>query len=241
MTKLMFKLRRSPRTLLERDGHPGPGPGNLALVMARAGVGKTAFLVGIGIDAALSGQNVLHISLERSVDKVRGWYDDLLHELLAREGQAERRVRIQLETERKRHIHTFVNDSFTPARVRQSVELLVKNLDFKPHVIIVDRLPLEETEVATVEELKKIASEVDAEFWLSCRTHREGPQGEPGQLPPPAEPFQELVDLAFRLDPHEDRVRLHVLKDRQEMIGKDLNILLDPQSMLLTTGFSRHY
>ena len=55
MTKIMIELRRSPRTLLERDGHSGPGAGHLALVMARAGVGKTAFLVGIGIDALLSG------------------------------------------------------------------------------------------------------------------------------------------------------------------------------------------
>jgi len=44
--------------------------------MARAGVGKTAFLVGIGVDALLSGQKVLHCSLERTVDKVRTWYDD---------------------------------------------------------------------------------------------------------------------------------------------------------------------
>ena len=50
MTEMMFGLRRSARTLLERDGHPGPGPGRLALVMAPSGVGKTAFLVGIGID-----------------------------------------------------------------------------------------------------------------------------------------------------------------------------------------------
>ena len=27
MTELMIALRRSPRTLLARDGYPGPGPG----------------------------------------------------------------------------------------------------------------------------------------------------------------------------------------------------------------------
>jgi len=102
MTNLMIKLRRSPRTLLERDGHPGPGAGHLALVMARAGVGKTAFLVGIGIDALLSGQKVLHISLERTVDKVRDWYDDLLREMLRRENKLEHRAALQLELERRR-------------------------------------------------------------------------------------------------------------------------------------------
>ncbi len=71
MTNLMISLRRSPRMLLERDGHPGPGAGKLGLVAARAGVGKTAFLTGIGVDALLSGQKVLHVCVERSIDKIR--------------------------------------------------------------------------------------------------------------------------------------------------------------------------
>ncbi len=113
MTNLMIKLRRSPRTLLERDGHPGPGGGHLALVMARAGVGKTAFLVGIGIDALLSGQKVLHISLDCTVDKIRDWYDDLLREMLRREKKLEHRAALQLELERRRNIHTKVGRSFS--------------------------------------------------------------------------------------------------------------------------------
>ena len=75
MSDLMINLRRSPRKLLERDGHPGPGPGHLALILARAGVGKTAFLVDLGIDALLAGQKVLHVSLEQTIDKVRDWSD----------------------------------------------------------------------------------------------------------------------------------------------------------------------
>ncbi len=119
MTNLMFGLRRSPRTLLERDGHPGPGPGKLALVLGRAGVGKTAFIVGIGIDALLSDQKVLHISLERSVDKVRTWYDDLLMEMLRREKKLEHWAAIQLEVERHRHIHTYAGSAFSIDRLRQ--------------------------------------------------------------------------------------------------------------------------
>jgi hypothetical protein len=71
---------------------------------------------------------------------------------------------------------------------------------------------------------------------MACRTHREGPQGEPGHLPPPADSFEEHVDLAFSLDPHDAKVRLRVLKDHDGMIEKDLNILLDPQTLLLVTG-----
>ena len=175
MTNLMIKLRRSPRTLLERDGHPGPGAGHLALVMARAGVGKTAFLVGIGIDALLSGQKVLHISLERTVEKIRDYYDDLLYEMLRREKKLEHRAALQLELERRRNIHTYFGRSFTAGRLREALELLRDAMDFVPDVIILDRMEMEGFDPAIIEAAKKMAGDVGAELWMACRTHRDGP------------------------------------------------------------------
>ncbi len=237
MTNLMIELRRSPRTLLERDGYPGPGPGKLALVMSRAGVGKTALLVGIGIDALLSGQKVLHVALDRSVDKIRDWYDDVLTEMLRREKKLQHWPALQLEVERRRHIHTYVGRSFSIERLRSATALLRDAMEFEPNVIIVDRLDLEgDIDPATVAGLRALAADTGAELWLACRTHREGPQGEPGHLPPPADRFEDSVDLAFRLDPQNAKIRLRVLKDNEEVIDKDLNILLDPQTLLLTTG-----
>jgi hypothetical protein len=236
MTELMIELRRSPRTLLERDGHPGPGPGRLALVMARAGVGKTALLVGIGLDALLSGQKVLHVSLERTVDKIRGWYDDLLMEMLRSEKKLEHWAGIQLQVERERHIHTYVGRSFSVDRLRQGLELLSSAMEFSPDVIILDRLEFTRLEMDTVAALRELAREANAELWMSCRTHRDGPQAEKGHLPPPADAFEDAVDLAFLLDPREAKIRLQVVKDRQQMMDRDLNLLLDPQTLLLVPG-----
>ncbi len=236
MTNLMIKLRRSPRTLLERDGHPGPGAGHLALVMARAGVGKTAFLVGIGIDALLSGQKVLHISLERTVDKIRAWYDDLLLAMLRRENKLEHRAALQLELERRRNIHTYVGRSFSAERLREALDLLRDAMDFVPDVIILDRMEMEGFDPAIIEAAKAMAGEVGAEMWMACRTHRDGPEAAEGHLPPPADRFEDLVDTAFSLDPYDAKVRLHVVKDREQMLDRDLNVLLDPRTLLLTTG-----
>ncbi len=236
MTELMLTLRRSPRTLLERDGHPGPGPGRLAMVMARAGVGKTAFLVGIGVDALLAGQKVLHVSVRSTVPKVRGWYDDLLAEMLRRERKLEHLALIQLEVERRRHIHTYLGQSFTVERLRQALALLVETMDFRPQVLILDHPGLEGVERTALEAVRGLAVQVGAELWLSCRTHRDGPQAEPGHLPPPADRFEDLVDLAFRLDSRATTIRLQVLKDRERMLDRDLNLLLDPETQLLVTG-----
>jgi hypothetical protein len=234
MTNLMIELRRSPRTLLERDGHPGPGAGHLAVVMARAGVGKTAFLVGIGIDALLSGQKVLHISLERTVDKVRDWYDDLLKEMLRREKKLEHWTAIQLEIEKRRNIHTYVGHSFSAGRLRATLELLRDAADFVPNVIILDRMEMEGFDPEIIEAAKKMAGDVGAELWMACRTHRDGPEAEEGHLPHPADRFEHLT--AFRLDPQDKKVRLHVVKDDQKMLGRDLNVVLDPRTLLLETG-----
>jgi hypothetical protein len=236
MTELMIALRRSPRVLLERDGHPGPGPGRLAVVLARAGVGKTPLLVSVGVDALLAGQRVLHVSLERTVEKVRAWYDDLLMEMLRRERKLEHWSALQLHMERGRHIHTYVGRSFSLDRLRQNLELLREAMEFVPQVIIIDRVEYAEIDAPLVASLRQLAAETQAELWMACRTHRDGPQAEPGHLPPPADAFEEHVDVAFRLDPYQAKVRLHVLKDQGTMVGRDLNILLDPQTLLLTTG-----
>jgi hypothetical protein len=239
MTELMISLRRSPRTLLERDGYPGPGPGQLALVMARAGVGKTALLVGIGVDALLSGQKVLHVSLERTVDKVRDWYDDVLMEMLRREKKLEHWAAIQLDMERRRHIHTYFGQSFSVERLRQALGLLRDSMEFVPQVMIIDRVELHEVDPEVIGALRQLAADVGSELWMACRTHRDGPQAEEGHLPPPADRFEEHVDLALRLDPHDARIRVHVAKDRQELVDTDLNILLDPQTLLLVPGIRR--
>ena len=235
--QVMTDLRRSPRKLLERDGHPGPGPGNLALVMARAGVGKTAFLVGIGVDALLAGQKVLHVSLESTVDKVRDWYDDVLREMLTRDGKLEHREAIQLDLERRRHIHTYVGHSFSIDRLRSSLDLLTDVMHFVPEVILFDDIDIDKEYVdpEAVGAVKALAGEVNAELWMTCITHREDP-AEPGHLPPPADRIEEQTDLAFRLDSHDAKVRLRVLKDHKQMLDEDLHILLDPQSLLLTVG-----
>ncbi len=238
MTDLMFQLRRSPRRLLERDQHPGPGPGQLALILARPGVGKTALLVGIGIDALLAGQKVLYISFDRTVAKVNEWFDEILMEMLQREKKVEHWGAIQLDIQRRLHIQTYMDHSFSVDRLQQGVDVLARAMEFEPDVIVIDRTEQENFDKETVGVLKEMAASLEAELWMAYRTHRTGPQGEPGHLPPPADQLEDLVDLAIRLDPQGSKVRLHVVVDRDKIVDEDLNILLDPQTLLLTSGFS---
>ena len=66
---------RSPVRVLEASIHGGLGTGNIGVIIARNGVGKTAFLVGMALDDLMRGQKVLHVSLEHPTDKVRAYYE----------------------------------------------------------------------------------------------------------------------------------------------------------------------
>jgi hypothetical protein len=180
---------------------------------------------------------VLHISLERTVDKIRNWYDDLLTEMLRNEGKLDLRTAIQLEMERRRHIHTYVGQSFSGERLGQALALLRETMDFVPDVIILDRMELEGFDPEIIGAAKALAADIGAELWMACRTRRDGPEAAAGHLPPPAETFEDLVDTAFSLVPQDAKIRLHVLKDSRKMLDQDLNVLLDPTTLLLVTGF----
>src|SRR5512143_625271 len=74
----------SPLRILEKSTHGGLGKGNLGVVMARAGVGKTACLVQIGLDDLMRGRDVLHVALGQTLEHVQSWYDALFDDLALR-------------------------------------------------------------------------------------------------------------------------------------------------------------
>src|SRR5512144_2417522 len=82
---------QSPLRILDRTIHGGLGKGHLGVIMAPAGVGKSACLVQIGLDALLRQKPVLHVAVGQSVEHVSARYDALFDELAERVDLADRR------------------------------------------------------------------------------------------------------------------------------------------------------
>src|SRR3954447_25835064 len=92
---------RSPMRVFERSIHGGLGRGNVGVVAARAGVGKSAMLVQIALDDLLRDRKVLHISHEHAVDHVRAYYDEIFHEIAtSRKLEAESDIARDIERNR---------------------------------------------------------------------------------------------------------------------------------------------
>ena len=96
---------------------------NIAAVIARHGVGKTAFLVGVALDDLMRGRKVLHISLEESSDRVRSFYDDIFMDL-AHEQELEDVWKVRLDLERNRRIHCYLDGTFSIDKLRKTIEFM---------------------------------------------------------------------------------------------------------------------
>jgi len=207
-------IASSPVRMLENMMAGALGSGALGVCMAHAGIGKTAFLIQVGIDAALNGNKVLHVALGQTTEHVQSWYETLLKDVLARcavDGADE----LIADAAKRRVIQSFADRNFTAARLKQVVELYRSNMQFAPDIIIIDGFEWEnlcdiET-AALLGACKACAGSLGSALWMSAGT---GPDsdGPFKALPRPCNKFDSLIDAAIFLRPENRQVQLYLLK-----------------------------
>jgi KaiC/GvpD/RAD55 family RecA-like ATPase len=228
----------SPIRILEGSTHGGLGKGNLGVVMARAGVGKTACLVQIGLDDLMREESVLHVALDQTVDHVLSWYDALFEDLALRSNLEDiDSVRNMLA--QKRMIAAFADHDLWPDRLQKTVEMFKEHLDFRPSAILVDGYPWslhsEAENAAMIGAFKSYAKMLDAELWMSAQTHRESTGNHPTGLTDPCTPYHDLIDVAVFLEPHGKNISLRLLKDHDNEDVSDVRIHLHPDTLRLVS------
>ena len=222
---------RNPLRLFEHSIHGGLGRGNIGVVVARHGIGKTAFLVGIALDEAMRGRKALHVSLDKSVDHIREFYDEIFMDL-AHAAHLEDLSSERLEMERNRIIHTYIGRAFTIEKLRHSIDFLKENANFDPACLIVQGFDFERATLAEVDAFRKIAVDFNVEMWMSAITHRGVSSDEHG-VPQPLAKFVSAVAVIVQMADDSDGVRLSLLKDHDNPNIAKLTLALDPATMLL--------
>ena len=222
---------RSPIRVLEASIRGGLGPGNIGVVVARHGVGKTAFLVGVALDDLMRGRKVLHVSLDHDADKVRAFYDEVFSDL-AHEREMEDVWKVRLETERNRRIHCYQGDTFSIDKLRETLTFMREHGDFRPVAVMIDGFSFEQTTSEQMAQLRALAAETDAELWMSAVTYREAVMNEQG-VPEPVAHLQGDIDVILRMAHDMKAVHVSLLKDHDNPEVPDLKLALDPTTMLL--------
>lgn len=222
---------RSPLRLLEQSIHGGLGRGNIGVVVARPGVGKTAFLVGVALDDLMRGRRVLHVALDEPVDKIRDYYDEIFMDL-ARSAGLEDVGNERLEIERNRNIHTYVGNSFSIAKLRDAIAFLRTHMHFDPEALIIEGYRFEKSTVESLAELREIAREIGGELWMSAVTHRNSSVNERG-IPEPVAHVDQAIDVILSMQHSGNTVHLHLLKDHDNPEVSESHVALDPTTLLL--------
>ncbi|CAB5103784.1 hypothetical protein D3OALGB2SA_1993 [Olavius algarvensis associated proteobacterium Delta 3] len=135
-------ILRNPIRLLAPNGKDMLPDGGFGAITARAGVGKTAFLVQIALNSQLEGKNVLHISLEDPVKKVDLWYKEVFR-LLAEQYHVQQINQLWETILPHRFIMTFRAESFSVPVFDERLSGLIDQGIFSPQMVIIDGLSFE--------------------------------------------------------------------------------------------------
>ncbi len=228
----------SPLRILEKSSRRSLGAGNLGVLIARAGVGKTACLIHIAFDKLYHQEKLVHVSVEEGPEKVMSYYNVIFYELLkALDISDENESRILIE--KNRMILSYLHGSFEPARLRKNLQNLAEKLDFKPNAIIFDGLDFENTEKELFLAMKKIAEDFQIEIWFSALSHRHISEVNERGIPYPCDKLDDLFSLILQLQPDVSGVYLKLLKDHDNPSIPDVSVRLDPNTFLALDRFSQ--
>ena len=224
-------ILRNPLRLIDREGEQALSDGEFGAVLARTGVGKTAFLVQVALNSLLRDNNVLHVSLNDPVNKVVLWYKEVLADITRQYniGQTDALWEAILP---HRLVMTFKVEGFSVPKLEERLNDLTQQEIFVPKMILVDGFPFDASARESLVFLKELAKSNGMHAWFAMTTHREDPRSR-GAVPPPLLEVVDLFELAIQLNPEGEDIHVKTLKDKHPESSRQ-DLVLDPSTMLIT-------
>jgi len=203
----------------------------MGLIMARAGLGKTAILVQIAMDSMLRGHKVLHVSIGEGLEKAKAWYEDI-YKYIVESFQLDNAPEVEDELMRSRMIMTFKESAFSRLKLEERLNDLVYQNIFRPDIVVVDGFDFAEADYVSVMDLKEMMAAMDVQGWFSALRHRNDNRKSITGVPAPCHEMDGLFDTIILLQPEKDSILLNIIKDEYDSAaGKILN--LDPSTMMV--------
>jgi hypothetical protein len=225
-------LKMSPLTLLESSPYKGLGKGNLGVLMAGAGQGKTSCLIHIAFDRLLRGEKLVHVTLKDSPDKVASYYNVIFSDLVEA-GVVVREHGVMRELlEKNRIILAYLRESFDLPRLRKNLTNLIKEIDFTPDALIIDGVDFAGIGREILEGFKRIAGEFKVEVWFSALSGGDVAEANGKGIPFPCSELEALLSIIIQLISAQEGVLLRLLKDHDREVMPDTVIRLDPNTFL---------
>lgn len=233
--RFLFKARNPVATgwdEIDKITHQGLGNGELGVVIAPTGAGKSMALVHLGAQALIAGKNVIYYTLELSDTVVGSRFDSCITNVpldSLTSFKEEIYDKIQ-DLEGKLIVKEYPTKSSSPVTLKSHLEKVI-NRGFKPDVIIVDYADLlrptsglreKRHELETIyEQLRGLAQEFQCCLWTASQTNRSGLNAEVITMESISEAFNKcfVADFIFSIsrtaeDKLNNQGRVFVAKNR---------------------------
>lgn len=221
----------NPLTRLGYESEDIVLPGQMGAICARAGIGKTSFLVQLAIFAMARSKKVLHISIDEPVTKINIWYGEVFAPIAKRNDISMPNMAWE-KILPNRLIMTLQLDGFSIPRLEERLADLIEQNIFNPETVVIDGFPFETPDRTVMEDMKSMAAKMGMNVWFTVTTHRhEDPL--PDGLPVQLDGIQDLFSTVIQMVPNKKAVTLNILKG-DHAPDKTQSVYVDPVSMLIS-------
>ncbi len=227
-------IKNSPLRLLNPDMNGGGVQQRMGLLMARAGVGKTAVLVQIALDSLLRGNKVLHVTIGQSFAKTKIWYEDIFKDLV-NSFQLENAYEVFNEIMPQRMIMTFNVSSFSRPKLEERLNDLIYQNIFRPNCLVIDGFDFEILGRQALVDLRELMETMDLHMWFSAVSHRKDNRVSEAGVPAPCHEIDDLFDTIILLKPEseEKSIALDIIKDTTGSTAPGKLLSLDPSTLMI--------
>ncbi|WP_296690313.1 ATPase domain-containing protein [Treponema sp. UBA6852] len=156
---------RSPIRIFDEAANGGLKAGELGLVTAKKGLGKTSVLVQFGMDTLLNGKQLVHVSFNQHSENVISWYDGIYNEISKKKAIANA-ADVKEQILRNRTILNFNQDNISLEKVVNTLNALKAGGTAVAGVVIddVDFSKVKEADLQTVASYAKVTK---TKIWFS--------------------------------------------------------------------------
>jgi len=154
----------SPVRFFEKAAAPLKA-GELGLITAKKGLGKTSVLVQFGLDDLLKDKALVHVSFDQKSSNVISWYSSILAEI-AKKKNIGNLAELEDDIVKNRTILNFNQETFTLPKVVNTIKAL-KDGGIKIEAIVVDGLDLAKAEKADLDCFAKFVKDEKLTGWFS--------------------------------------------------------------------------
>jgi replicative DNA helicase len=233
----------------------GLGPGELGVIVAPSGVGKTWILTALGADAVRRGLSVVHYSMELSEHYVGARYDTVFTQIPSTDLKERKDdVKAKIESlQGKLLIKYFPPKGVSVKKLNQHIEKMIVTGN-KPDLIIVDYADLllsdsNKTDSTYAEQggvyidLRGMGGHLEIPIWTASQTNRSAIDSEVIEADKIADSYAKVMNADFIMswsrkskDKLNDTARAHIMKNR---FGPDG--ITFPCKMNTNTGYIEVY